>query len=197
MRLWDTPTGYGWISIILHWVTAIAITVLLYTGAMSQLAEDPLRLRDIRATHMTVAFAFYLLLWARVIFRLYAGHPGASGRQHRALLVTAKYTHYVMVIAIGAMLVSGPLLVLFSAGEFRLFDLAVPSPLAEPIWPVYNALRWVHALGGTIVFVLVLLHIVAVVGHVAVMRDGSFDRIVVAQRDGETNSPESANTQRP
>ena len=32
MRLKDTATGYGWISILLHWVTAVLILYLLYLG---------------------------------------------------------------------------------------------------------------------------------------------------------------------
>ena len=68
MRTRDTRTGYGWISIALHWLTAIVILTLWFIGSsiQSDLATgstSTLRL------HTSIAITAYVLLWARVIWR--------------------------------------------------------------------------------------------------------------------------------
>ena len=80
MRILDTRTGYGWISIALHWLTAIVILTLWFIGSsiQSDLATgstSTLRL------HTSIAITAYVLLWARVIWRFKFGHPDATPEQ--------------------------------------------------------------------------------------------------------------------
>ena len=83
MRIFDTRTGYGWISIALHWLTAIAILTIWFIGSsiQSDLATgsfETLRL------HTSIAITAYVLLWARIIWRFRQGHPDALPEQRGA-----------------------------------------------------------------------------------------------------------------
>lgn len=180
MRLWDTPHGYGWISIGLHWVTGALILLLWYTGSLAQLAAQPERYLDLTRTHMTVALSAYALLWARVIWRLVVGHPGLGPARHGVLVRLGKVTHYVLVLAVAIMLVSGPLMVWSAGGTLRFFDLAIPSPFGGPYDAAYAVLRATHGIFGTVIVLGVAIHVCAVIVHLAIMRDGSFDRIMIA-----------------
>ena len=74
MRTTDTRTGYGWVSIALHWTTAIIVLTLWFVG--SSIQSDPGTQESTLRLHTSIAITAYLLLWARVIWRLKIGHPG-------------------------------------------------------------------------------------------------------------------------
>jgi cytochrome b561 len=82
MRTSDTRTGYGWISIALHWITAIVILTIWFIGSSIQSdvaagSTDTLRL------HTSIAITAYLLLWGRIVWRFWQGHPGPSAPSPR------------------------------------------------------------------------------------------------------------------
>ena len=74
MRTTDTRTGYGWVSIALHWTTAIIVLTLWFVG--SSIHSDPETQDSTLRLHTSIAITAYLLLWARVIWRFKIGHPG-------------------------------------------------------------------------------------------------------------------------
>ena len=115
MRTADTSNGYGWISIALHWLTAVIVLTMFVIGTPSQSADDADYLRLVHL-HTTIGIAAYPLLWGRIIWRFAVGHPGRLPKQRAFFLAIGKYFHFVMLIAIAVMLVSGPLMV-WTAGE--------------------------------------------------------------------------------
>ena len=56
MQLTDTPAGYGWISILLHWVTAVVIIVMLFAGS-SIASTDPQERSAALNFHTSLSFA--------------------------------------------------------------------------------------------------------------------------------------------
>src|SRR5207247_89744 len=75
VRVRDTTTGYGWISIALHWLAAAIVLTMWTIGIMSQAAggeSDPWLVH----LHTTIGMTAYALLWGRIIWRFTVGHPG-------------------------------------------------------------------------------------------------------------------------
>ena len=177
----DTAAGYGWISIGLHWLTGGVVLTLWYLGSLSQVAAGPDRYLELIRSHMTLAILAYPLLWARVLWRLGAGHPGPGPTQHGALHRLSRLLHYLLVGAIAAMLVSGPLMVWSAGDPLRVAGIVIASPLPV-MHGVHDVFRAVHGTFGLVILAGIVLHIAAVILHVAVMRDGSFDRIMVPER---------------
>ena len=178
VRVRDTTTGYGWISIALHWLAAAIVLTMWVVGIMSQVASED----DAPALvhlHTTIGVTVYALLWGRIIWRFKVGHPGPLPRQSAFLFPVAKYFHFLLLVAIGVMLLSGPLMV-WSAGEaIEAFDIAIPSPVNE-LPGVHDVLRKVHGLTASFILVGFILHVLAVLKHVIVNRDGTFDKIMIA-----------------
>ena len=178
MRLKDTTSGYGWVSIAFHWLAAAIVLTLWTIGIMSQVASED----DAPALvhlHTTIGMTAYALLWGRVIWRFMIGHPGPHPRQSAFLFPVAKYFHFLLLIAIGVMLLSGPLMV-WSAGEaIDVFAFAIPSPVKE-LPGVHDVLRRVHGLTASFILAGIFLHVLAVLKHVIVNRDGTFDKIMIA-----------------
>jgi cytochrome b561 len=182
VRTWDTSNGYGWISIALHWLIAVIVVVMLAIGIMSQSADEAEYVRLVHL-HTTIGMTAYLLLWGRIIWRFAVGHPGPLPKQNVIFFTIGKYFHFLMLIAIAVMLVSGPLMV-WTAGEaIHVFALAIPSPF-EKLEGAQHVLRSVHGYTGSFILAAIVLHIVAALKHTVLDRDGTFDKIMIAAGRG-------------
>jgi len=183
MRTRDTRTGYGWISIALHWLTAIVILTIWFIGSSitSDLAAGSsatLRL------HTSIAISAYLLLWIRIIWRFRQGHPDAMPGQAGVFYVIGKYTHYAILVAIAVMLISGPLMVWSRGAVIYVWDwFAIPGPFGENMG-LYTSLHSLHIWGSRVIIVGTLLHLGGVYKHAAFNQDGTFGKMLVAaQKD--------------
>lgn len=181
MRLRDTADGYGWISILLHWVTAIVILYLLYLGSTIGSLEGEFRTAAVDR-HTSVAMAAYALLLLRVVWRFVAHHPGPTEAQRGWAFTLGKWTHYAMVAAIAIMLVSGPLMQRAYGREIRVFDwFSVPAP-AEPSFGLASFLHAIHSLSALFLFLAIVLHIGGVYKHTAFNQDGTLAKIIIPGR---------------
>ena len=178
MRLWDTGSGYGWVSIALHWLTVAIVLTMWTVGTMSQIAGEDSYPELVRL-HTTIGLTAYLLLWGRIIWRFKVGHPGPLPRQSAFLFPIAKYFHFLLLVAIGVMLLSGPLMVWSDGDAIDFFVFAIPSPVSK-LAGVHDILRHVHGWGATFILLGVILHVLAVLKHMIVNRDGTFDKIMIA-----------------
>ena len=181
MRTRDTSTGYGWISIALHWLTAILILTIWFIGSsiQSDLAagsSSTLRL------HTSIAISAYVLLWIRVVWRFKQGHPKAMPEQRGVFYEIGKYTHYAILTAVAAMLISGPLMV-WSRGELiYVFDwFTIPGPYGMNV-PLFDAMHTVHVWCSRIIIIGTVLHLGGVYKHAAFNQDGTFGKMLVAAR---------------
>jgi len=178
VRWRDTRSGYGWVSIAAHWLTAILVLTMWTLGTMAQtdVQDDAAWYAHL---HMTIGVSAYLLLWGRILWRFAVGHPAPHPGQSALLFPVAKAFHYLFLIAIGVMLLSGPLMVWSGGDTVEVFAFAIPSPFAP--WPgLHDLLRRVHGVTASIIILGVLLHILAALKHIVINRDGTFDKIMIA-----------------
>lgn len=193
MRLADSPSGYSWLSIGLHWVTAAIVVTMLVVGMMSQAADQTGYPRLVHL-HTTIGMTAYALLWGRIVWRFAVGHPGPLAEQNTVFFAIGKHFHFLLLIAIAAMLVSGPLMVWTDGDTIELFAVAIPSPWGK-LLDVQHVLRSVHGYAGLFLAAGITLHVLAVFKHVALDRDGTFDKMMIAD-DGRRRRPTVAATRK-
>lgn len=176
----DAKNSYGWVSILLHWVSGFIIVVLWYTGDSAQGASYA-ESQSIRVLHVSIAFTAYLLIFARVIWRTLKGHPHISG-QNRFSHLSAKFTHYLIFLTLVVMLVSGPLVVCSAGQEFYLFGIKIfLAPItAIQSWGV--AARYIHGVCAHLLGILILLHVGAAFKHMMFNDDDTFIRIFLPSK---------------
>jgi cytochrome b561 len=178
MPLRDTTTGYGWLSIALHWLTAIVILVLLFVGDTISTLEGQAR-EDALLLHTSIAMTSYILLWARIVLRFVSGHPGPLPTQRGLFFHVGKYAHYALLIAIGVMLVTGPLMAWFAGAGIGVWDwFVIPSPF-EQNFAVRDILHGLHAGAAVVILLLTILHIAGVYKHAAFNQDGTFGKMLI------------------
>ena len=186
MRLNDTKSGYGWISIAFHWLTAAVVIAMWTIGSLAQgdaQGEGKVGF-DFVHLHTTIGMTAYVLLWARIIWRFKVGHPGPRAGQSATLYPIAKAVHYLLLLALGVALVSGPLTVWLAGDAIEAFSLALPSPFGK-LPAAQDIARNVHGVTTMAVFGAIALHVLAVIKHAVFNRDGTFDKIMVAHVDAK------------
>jgi cytochrome b561 len=172
MRWRDTQDGYGWLSIALHWVTAIAVLGLWFVGA--NISGSGTERNGMVSLHTTIAVMSFALLVIRIVWRLRSGHPGRSARQGELSFAAGKLVHYVLLASLAVMLGSGPLMAWSAGSAIHVFALDIPSPW-EPSPEAFSILHLVHSTTATVV---VGLHVLGVFKHMIFDRDGTLDRIM-------------------
>lgn len=187
MRLKDTATGYGLISILLHWITAILILYLLYLGSTIGSHEGAARTIAVDR-HTSIAMASYVLLIGRVIWRFFYRHPGPTEEQRGWAFTMGKWTHYALTGAIVVMLVSGPLMQFSYGRAIAVFDwFVIPAPFGVH-FGLAGFLHSVHSACALFIFLGILLHIGGVYKHTAFNQDGTLAKIIIPGRQSVQTS---------
>ena len=176
----DYSGGYGWVSIVLHWATVAVFFPLWIVGyAISHSGHGSV---DARINlHTTMAACAYVLLWARVLWRYRQGHADPLPRQGGWSFQLGKAVHYLLVLAIAVMLISGPVLAWTGNGSIQVFSATIPSPLPR-LQQLSSGLTAVHRTTSRIIMLAVLLHTCGVLKHVMVDHDGTLSRMLTPAR---------------
>ena len=182
MSLRDTATGYGWVSIGLHWSSAIAIVYLLFLGSsIGNLEGDDRAAAIVR--HTSIAIVSYALLVVRVAWRFFYGHPEPTPAQRGWAFTFGKWVHTTMLVALVLMLISGPAMHWAYGNPIVVFDwFVIPGPFL-PSPTLAAKLHTVHTYGALLIFIDVLLHIGGVYKHTAFSHDGTLAKILIASKD--------------
>lgn len=167
--LFDKANSFGWISIALHWATAVIVILLWFIGlSISYQSGDAADAR--RLWHVGLGLTMWVVLVGRIGWRLYCGHPKALGQSattHRA----AQVAHYGMLALLAVLLVSGPVM-------------AWAMLWAEPPQiSIVNLAFWIHSSAAITLSILVLLHFLAALKHLMFDDDETLARIFVPRKN--------------
>jgi cytochrome b561 len=181
MQWINSREGYGWLSIVLHWLAAIAVIVMLATGFRADMAGDAGD-REMRAAlmglHVSFGAAFALVLLARVLAS-YAQPRPSPPEQAPALKFMASATHQILLLAILIQVISGPLAVWSGGRAINIFDVvSIASPFAERNDGVHEFAEVMHAIGRWTLVVAIALHVAGALKHAMIDRDGVLQRML-------------------
>jgi cytochrome b561 len=180
MRTSDTRTGYGWISIALHWITAIVVLTIWFIG--SSIHADPATTESTLRLHTSIAISAYALLWIRIIWRFKVGHPGPLPGQTGVFYTIGKYCHLGMLVAIGAMLLSGPAMAWARGDAIHVWNwFAIAPPFATNMG-LFDTMHSIHVWCSRVIIIGTVLHLGGVYKHAAFNQDGTFGKMLVPAR---------------
>jgi cytochrome b len=191
--VWDWPTR------LFHWSLVVLVTVNVYTGNVGGLREMDL--------HKLTGYAILAL----VLFRLVWGFIGSRHsrfahflRGPRAVIAYARelaggvHRSFVGHNPLGgwsvmAMLLS--LLVQAVTGLFSRDDILTEGPLVKHVSKqTSNMLTEIHELNATVLYVLIALHLAAVVGYLLVKKENLIRPMLTGRKPalGESASADDA-----
>jgi cytochrome b561 len=160
-----------------HWITALAVLGLLGVGLwMTGLPLGLLKL-EAYAWHKWGGLAVLVLTVARLLWRWRHPPPPLPGTLRRWELVLAPTAHWILLVLLIAMPMSGWLM--NSAAGVGLYWFGViPVPDLVPRDPdLFEALRTVHRTLSRVLIAAILLHVAAVFYHDVLRHDGVFRRM--------------------
>jgi len=172
----DSPSSYGWVSIMLHWfTTGIVLTLWFIADSASTLETQQQQLEQI-SLHISIAVSAYLFLWLRIGWRLREGHPEIADQGPVDHLV-AKLAHYLLLLALALLLLTGPVMVWSGGGEIRVFDwFVIPGPFG-PMPVLHELSERVHHMSGLTIILVTLVHAAGALKHLMFDDDDVFLRI--------------------
>ena len=175
-RLADSASSYGWVSIVIHWVIAVIVIALWFIGQNIDAAGSA-EADGRRALHVSIAASVWLLVLFRIFWRFREGHPRVRGLGDRTHSI-AKAAHYLMLLLLAVMLVSGPAMVWAGGNAITLFGaVAISAPFAES-QAAADIAHTAHTLASRGLVVLVVLHIAGALKHLMFHSDDTIVRML-------------------
>jgi cytochrome b561 len=183
----NTKSGYGLITISLHWIAVIGIAVMFLIGwRADELGEAGDRAGRIEAMgwHIAIGSVLALILIARIAQHYLQKQP-VPPAQPRALNIISSLTHNLLLLAILILIVSGPMAIWSNGGSVKFAGMwPIPGPFAEKNEGLHELFEQAHAVGRYALYVLIPLHLLGVLKHVFIDKDGVLMRMLApAKRD--------------
>lgn len=182
MQLKNTKEAYGWIAIVLHWISAVGVVWLYFLGENIEHAkEDGLARDEVRAIleyHVSIGMIFFVFLLSRVLWHFTQQQP-TKPKQHPAFNLAALVVQWGFLAMIVVQIISGPIAEWSAARPLKVFDLLlIPSPFPEYVEWLHEGAETIHKLASNLFWPLIALHVGAALKHLVIDRDGSFQRML-------------------
>jgi cytochrome b561 len=178
MTMKSCSERYGAVAVSIHWLSALLILVLLYTGFRAAGVHDAATKAALLRLHLPVAFLVLALTAFRIVWWLrFDAKPaplsGATPAQERL----ARIAHVLLYVVILGMVASGLGMTVATGAASQIFSTDV-SALPD-FWRVRP--RVPHGAGARLLVALLGLHVAAALYHHFVRRDATFRRIWFAR----------------
>ncbi|MEX8504939.1 cytochrome b [Leptothrix ochracea] len=169
LPLQDTPNLYGRLSRLAHWGGALLVITMLAVGITFDEAPRGSEFRaSMKALHISLGASVWLLLVGRILWRVKQNRAGLSPRPLSTVgwqLLLERGVHIGLLLALTALLCSGPLIVWTGGKPINIFGLLqLASPLTENKG-LHTALEEGHELMANLLFGLLVLHIAGALRH--------------------------------
>ena len=97
--LQDESESFGWISIVLHWVTAGIVIAMWFIGRSIAEQSSVAGVVARRDLHVTLGLTTWVLLAGRIVWRIITPHPHVPGQSRRIHRI-ARSAHYLMLLSL-------------------------------------------------------------------------------------------------
>lgn len=167
------PNRYGNIAVTIHWLSALAVFVLIGSGFGAATTTDPAAKVGLLQLHVPMAIAVLILTLARIVWWWLADRkPEPISGTPRWQNASARGVHFLLYGALFLLFGSGiAMLAMSGAGNMLLTGIGVLPDFAE------FAPHTAHLLGALLLIALLAAHIGAALYHQLVRRDNIFRRM--------------------
>ena len=173
----DTEQHYGGVSRFNHWIGALVVIAMLavglYFGGLPRGDEKSF----LRGMHVSFGGLLFLFLIFRVMWRVFSKSPDPV-EQAKPLKIVTKLVHWILLLCVLIMAVSGPWIVWSAGYGINVFDLfTIPTPI-ERMQELHKTLEVVHEYTAQVLLYTLILHVLAVLKHQFIDKDNLLSRMV-------------------
>jgi cytochrome b561 len=179
----DTHSGYGLITIVLHWLSALMIIFLFGLGYYMVDLDyyDPWYHRG-PALHISVGLLLLVLTAVRILWRIFNPKPSALASYSRTTRWLSSALKYLLYFLIIALIITGYLITTSDGRAASMFGwLNFPVVIRLDAQGVDTAGN-IHELFAWGVILLAALHALAALAHHFIFRDRTLVRMLKPQK---------------
>lgn len=178
MTLNDTQKGYGLVSIVNHWATAVLIATAIGLGwIFEDMERGPLK-GELFAVHVAVGLTVLALALVRIAWRYANATPALAGQPAAWERIAARAGHVALMAMLVIMPLSGILMVVGGGHELAFFGLTLIPASGQEIEALNGAGHVIHGLGANLLIALIAIHILAAFKHHLFDRDATLTRML-------------------
>lgn len=119
----NTSDSYGWVSIVLHWVTAITIIALFALGLwMEGFDYDHPLYKTVPHLHKSIGFCLLCVIIFRLTWRVCIGIPNSISTHLKWEKITSKVAHGMLYFMVLLMLPTGYLITTAKGQSLDVFN---------------------------------------------------------------------------
>jgi len=178
MSIRNTPTRWGHLAQILHWlIVVLIITQVILANWAEALPIGPKKI-EVFAWHKSVGITILSLAVLRLLWRWVNPTPELPSTLKPYERVLAKVTHFGLYLLLFAQPLTGWMMSSargFPVSWFGFWQLPDFVPKSQPL---YNAMKDTHDSLALALYVIVFLHIAAALKHHFVLKDDVLRRML-------------------
>lgn len=158
--------GYGVVARLFHWVTVLAVLVMIPVGLTMIQEGLPRPVQDrLFILHKGLGPVVFVLVALRLAWRLFNPPPPLPADLPRLQVIFAKATHWGMYAFLLIMAASGYVRVSMGGFPFEFLEWLGIPPLLPENEPVAEIASNIHATAIVILLILIALHIGGALYH--------------------------------
>jgi len=184
MPLHNSPSGYGSVLRMLHWLTALLILAAIGLGLY--LEDQPTttdaevaRVAALFSLHKTIGVTVFFVALARILWAMRQVRPRALHPERRLETFAAEAVHVALYGAMLAMPLSGWIAHAATTGFAPIlwpFGQSLPFvPKSEAVAGIFSTL---HGIASKILIVSLILHVAGALKHALIDRDATLVRMI-------------------
>jgi cytochrome b561 len=176
MGIKNTSQQWGWLSKVLHWLTALIIFLQIPLGFYAEsLRLSPLKM-DMFVWHKSLGMLVFLLLVIRLLWRIKGTIPqslSASGAQK----CISQAAHWLLYGLMAVLPISGWIISSAANIPIKLFWLIPLPAIVGPDESLKSVAAELHHLSVLVLVAVLILHIGAALRHHLLMQDNTMRRM--------------------
>ena len=179
MNIRNTKTSYGLVSILLHWLMAVILTGLFFTGLYMTSLDyyDPLYHR-LPHWHKSLGVIAISLLLIRLSWNAYSSKPGPLKSHKKTEVLLAHSMQSVIYILIILIVLTGYLISTAKGKAIELFNwFNIPAFINIVNGETVDLTGKAHLIIAYLFITLVTLHAIAALKHHFIDKDNTFKRM--------------------
>lgn len=178
MKIINTITHYGLISILLHWATAILLAIILPLGLiMVELGYYDSGYTTYPHIHKSLGLILFFITAFRLLWVMLISKPPAALPQPKLLEILAKAIHHMMYLCLLVVLISGYLISTADGRGIDLFNWLTVPAFFKPFNNQADLAGEVHLFAAWGLVGLVALHAAGALKHQFIDKDKTLLRI--------------------
>ena len=171
------PSQYDWISITLHWVTAIAVIGLFAVGLwMVDLNYYSQWYKPVPHWHKSVGLLLAFATIFRLLWRSFNAHPEIKGAAWE--IISAKLAHGAMYLLMFSLFISGYLISTADGRSIDVFNWFSVPALGELFENQADIAGEVHYYLALSLIALVVIHAIAALKHHFINKDNTLTKML-------------------